>query len=158
MQSAPIHWTLIKGWLGVCVCVWGGGVCEIKYNSYFKGSQRWACVLTFVESRLLCSRISLKKIWSFRWKTKQGVLTFSPQLWTRAVMICDTGTQMGHKLLTDGYPSMSTRQEKNVNLLKQVIDEVTEINPEVKLVFLHCTTNHVVSCKSVLNINCSWCN
>ncbi|GCC37974.1 hypothetical protein chiPu_0016485 [Chiloscyllium punctatum] len=46
---------------------------------------------------------------------------------------------------------------KNVGLLKRMQDKVTEIDPEQKLVFLHCIIHQEVLCKSVLkNIAC--CN
>ena len=52
--------------------------------------------------------------------------------------------------LTDGCPNLTG---KNVGLLKRMQDKVTEINPEHKLVFLHCIIHQEVLCKSVLKIN-----
>ncbi|GCC20672.1 hypothetical protein chiPu_0019237 [Chiloscyllium punctatum] len=51
---------------------------------------------------------------------------------------------------TDGYPN---QMGKNVGLLKRMQDKVTEIDPEQKLVFLHCIIHPEVLCKSVLKIN-----
>ena len=48
---------------------------------------------------------------------------------------------------TDGCPSLTG---KNVGLLKRMQDKVTEINPDEKLVFLHCIIHQHVLCKSVL--------
>ncbi|XP_073689371.1 general transcription factor II-I repeat domain-containing protein 2B-like [Garra rufa] len=51
---------------------------------------------------------------------------------------------------TDGCPNLTG---KNVGLLKRMQDKVTEINPEQKLVLLHCIIHQEVLCKSVLKIN-----
>ena len=51
---------------------------------------------------------------------------------------------------TDGCPNLTG---KNVGLLKRMQDKVTEINPEQKLIFLHCIIHQEVLCKSVLKIN-----
>ncbi|GCC23330.1 hypothetical protein chiPu_0001724 [Chiloscyllium punctatum] len=51
---------------------------------------------------------------------------------------------------TDGCPNPTG---KNVGLLKRMQDKVTEIDPEQKLVFLHCIIHQQVLCKSVLKIN-----
>ncbi|GCC25428.1 hypothetical protein chiPu_0003838 [Chiloscyllium punctatum] len=50
----------------------------------------------------------------------------------------------------DGCPNLTG---KNVGLLKRMQDKVTEIDPEQKLVFLHCIIHQEVLCKSVLKIN-----
>ncbi|XP_072412142.1 general transcription factor II-I repeat domain-containing protein 2A-like [Chiloscyllium punctatum] len=50
----------------------------------------------------------------------------------------------------DGCPNPTG---KNVGLLKRMQDKVTEIDPEQKLVFLHCIIHQQVLCKSVLKIN-----
>ncbi|XP_069003320.1 general transcription factor II-I repeat domain-containing protein 2B-like [Embiotoca jacksoni] len=42
---------------------------------------------------------------------------------------------------------------KNVGLLKRTQDKVTEIDPDQKLVFLHCIIHQHVLCKSVLKMN-----
>lgn len=51
---------------------------------------------------------------------------------------------------TDGCPNLTG---KNVRLLKRMQDTVTEINPEQKLIFLHCIIHQEVLCKSVLKIS-----
>lgn len=51
---------------------------------------------------------------------------------------------------TVGCPNLT---RKNIGLLKRMQDKVTEINPEQKLLFLHCITHQEVLCKSVLKIN-----
>ncbi len=51
---------------------------------------------------------------------------------------------------TDGCPNLTG---KNVGLLKRMQDKVTEINPEQKLILLHCIIHQEVLCKSVLKIN-----
>ncbi|XP_060950452.1 general transcription factor II-I repeat domain-containing protein 2B-like [Limanda limanda] len=51
---------------------------------------------------------------------------------------------------TDCCPSLTG---KNFTLLKRVQDKVTEIDPDQKLVFLHCIIHQHVLCKSVLKIN-----
>lgn len=42
---------------------------------------------------------------------------------------------------------------KNIGLLKQIQDKVTKINPEPKLLFLHCIVHKEVLCWSVVKIN-----
>lgn len=51
---------------------------------------------------------------------------------------------------TDGCPNLTG---KNVVLLKRMQDKVTEMDPEQKLVFLHCIIHQEVLCKSVLKVN-----
>ena len=51
---------------------------------------------------------------------------------------------------SDGCPSLTG---KNVGLLKRMQDKVTEIDPDQKLVLLHCIIHQHVLCKSVLKIN-----
>ncbi|XP_031696788.1 general transcription factor II-I repeat domain-containing protein 2B-like [Anarrhichthys ocellatus] len=51
---------------------------------------------------------------------------------------------------TDGCPNLTGR---NVGLLKRMQDKVTEIDPELKCVFLHCIIHQNVLCKSVLKLN-----
>ena len=51
---------------------------------------------------------------------------------------------------TDGCPNLTG---KNVGLLKRMQDKVTEMDPDQKLVFLHCIIHQHVLCKSVLKIN-----
>lgn len=51
---------------------------------------------------------------------------------------------------TDGCPNLTG---KNDGLLKRIQDKVTEMNPEQKLVFLHCIIHQGVLCKSVIKIN-----
>ncbi|GCC42994.1 hypothetical protein chiPu_0027270, partial [Chiloscyllium punctatum] len=51
---------------------------------------------------------------------------------------------------TDGCPNLTG---KNVGLLKRMQDKVTEIDPEQKLVFLHCIIHQEALCKSVLKID-----
>lgn len=51
---------------------------------------------------------------------------------------------------TDGCPNLTV---KNVGLLKRMQDEVTEMNLEQKLTFLHCIIHQEVLCKSVLKMN-----
>ncbi|XP_069584553.1 general transcription factor II-I repeat domain-containing protein 2B-like [Ranitomeya imitator] len=53
-------------------------------------------------------------------------------------------------VITDGCPNMTG---KNVGLLKRMQDKVNEINPEQKLIFLHCIIHQEVLCKSVLQIS-----
>ncbi|XP_077113087.1 general transcription factor II-I repeat domain-containing protein 2-like [Ranitomeya variabilis] len=53
-------------------------------------------------------------------------------------------------VITDGCPNMTG---KNVGFLKQMQDKVNEINPEQKLIFLHCIIHQEVLCKSVLQIS-----
>lgn len=50
----------------------------------------------------------------------------------------------------DGCPNLTG---KNVGLLKRMQDKVTEIDPDQKLVFLHCILHQHVLCTSVLKIN-----
>ena len=50
---------------------------------------------------------------------------------------------------TDGCPSLTG---KNVGLLRQIQDRVTEMHPEHKLVFIHCIIHQHVLCKSVLQL------
>ena len=42
---------------------------------------------------------------------------------------------------------------KNVVLLKQMQDKVTELDTEHKLVFMHCNIHQHALCKSVLKLN-----
>ena len=51
---------------------------------------------------------------------------------------------------TDGCPNLTG---KNVRPLKWMQDKVTEMNPEQKLIFLHCIIHQEVLCKSVLKIS-----
>ncbi|XP_072436522.1 general transcription factor II-I repeat domain-containing protein 2A-like [Chiloscyllium punctatum] len=51
---------------------------------------------------------------------------------------------------TDGCPNLTG---KNVGLLKTMQNKVIEIDPDQKLVFLHCIIHQEVLCKSVLKIN-----
>ncbi|KAF0024904.1 hypothetical protein F2P81_021785 [Scophthalmus maximus] len=51
---------------------------------------------------------------------------------------------------TNGCPNLTG---KNVGLLKRMQDKVTEVNSELKLVFLHCIIHQNVLCKSVLKLN-----
>ncbi|KAM4043630.1 general transcription factor II-I repeat domain-containing protein 2B-like [Anomaloglossus baeobatrachus] len=51
---------------------------------------------------------------------------------------------------TDGCPNLTG---KNVGLLKRMQDKVNEINPEQKLIFLHCIIHQEALCKSVLKIS-----
>ncbi|GCC36599.1 hypothetical protein chiPu_0015094 [Chiloscyllium punctatum] len=51
---------------------------------------------------------------------------------------------------TNGCPNLTG---KNVGLLKRMQDNVTEIDPKQKLVFLHCIIHQEALCKSVLKIN-----
>ncbi|XP_034452049.1 general transcription factor II-I repeat domain-containing protein 2A-like [Hippoglossus hippoglossus] len=51
---------------------------------------------------------------------------------------------------TDGFLNLTG---KNVGLLKRMQDKVSEINPELKLLFLHCIIHQEVLYKSVLKIN-----
>lgn len=51
---------------------------------------------------------------------------------------------------TNGCPNLTG---KNVGLLKRMQDKVTAIDPEQKLVFLHCIIHQNVLCKSVLKVN-----
>ncbi|XP_069615958.1 general transcription factor II-I repeat domain-containing protein 2B-like [Ranitomeya imitator] len=53
-------------------------------------------------------------------------------------------------VITEGCPNMTG---KNVGLLKRMQDKVNEINPEQKLIFLHCIIHQEVLCKSVLKIS-----
>ena len=51
---------------------------------------------------------------------------------------------------TDGCPNL---MGKNVRLLKRMQDKVTEMSPELKLVFLYCIIHQNVLCKSVLKMS-----
>lgn len=50
---------------------------------------------------------------------------------------------------TDGCPNLTGR---HVGLLKRLQDKVYEMNPNQKLVFLHCIIHQQVLCKSVFNL------
>ncbi|XP_072412122.1 general transcription factor II-I repeat domain-containing protein 2A-like [Chiloscyllium punctatum] len=67
-------------------------------------------------------------------------------------MFGHVGTKMGQAGGCDnGWLSKSNG--KNIGLLKRMQDKVTEIDPEQKLVFLHCIIHQEVLCKSELKIN-----
>ncbi|XP_063802305.1 general transcription factor II-I repeat domain-containing protein 2B-like [Pseudophryne corroboree] len=51
---------------------------------------------------------------------------------------------------TDGSPNLTG---KNIGLLKRIQDQVSEKNPELKIVFLHCIIHQEVLCKSVLKLS-----
>ena len=51
---------------------------------------------------------------------------------------------------TDGCPNLTG---KNVRLLKQIQDKVTELGSEHKLVLIHCIIHQHVLCRSVLKLN-----
>jgi hypothetical protein len=46
-----------------------------------------------------------------------------------------------------------TCQEKNIGLLKRIHDQVAELNPDQKMIFLHCIIHQEMLCKCVLKIS-----
>jgi len=63
-------------------------------------------------------------------------------------MFGQIGAEMGQ---AGGHDNgwLSKSDGENVGLLKRMQDKVTEINPQQKLVFLHCIIHQEVLCKSL---------
>ena len=54
------------------------------------------------------------------------------------------------RVTTDDCPNLTG---KSVGLLKRILDKVTKLDPENKLVFIHCIIHQYALCKSVLKLN-----